>query len=133
MKIVVLYGPPGAGKTAYARHNSAYGDVIIDQDMLYKCLTGLDLYEKPKNLFNLIENVRLNIIDLCSEFESKNTCWVLLSSKKLHDYVVGKHKNAKNIIFNTTKSQCYRNVSKDKNRDFFAWQGIIDKWFLKNA
>ena len=132
MKIIIVYGPPGAGKNDYVIKNCRYGDLVIDQDMLYKCLTGLDLRDKPAHLHEIIEKIRFNIIEICYYSEIKYTAWVILTSKKLRDYFLMKYKKAKLIFFDVSRSECYRNIQKDKTRNFKNWQIIIDKWFNFN-
>lgn len=133
MEIIILYGPPGAGKTAYAIHNCRYGDLVIDQDRLYEGLTGLNSREKPAHLYELIEKIRFAIIEICEKESLKYTCWVVLSSLSLRNYFLQKYKKAKIIEFNVSRSECYRNISKDKTRNFENWKIIVDKWFNSNC
>ncbi|QRJ57471.1 AAA family ATPase [Corynebacterium macginleyi] len=42
MGIIVVTGPPAAGKTTYIREHKQHGDVIIDYDEIANALAGHD-------------------------------------------------------------------------------------------
>lgn len=45
-RIVILAGPPCAGKTTYAHEHAISADEILDYDVVFAEISGLDLYER---------------------------------------------------------------------------------------
>lgn len=48
--LVLIAGPPCAGKSTYVEGKAVRGDLILDSDKLHACLGGLALYDRPDEL-----------------------------------------------------------------------------------
>jgi len=48
--IVVICGPAGSGKSTHVREEAKPGDLIVDVDLIYAALSGLELFHKPPGL-----------------------------------------------------------------------------------
>ena len=52
-EVILVYGAPCSGKTTLANELAQRGDLILDRDLLYRGISGLDLYDHDLNLSNL--------------------------------------------------------------------------------
>lgn len=65
--VFLVYGPPLSGKKTLVNQLAERGDIIVDIDLLWRAVSGCDLYDKPdslkRNVFAmrdlLIEQVRM--------------------------------------------------------------------------
>ena len=62
-EVFLVYGPPRAGKTTFVRESMADGDLVVDMDRIWQCVSGLDLYEKPGRLKAVAFKVRDAMLD----------------------------------------------------------------------
>lgn len=62
-KVFIVYGPPLAGKTTYVRDIMATGDLVVDMDSIWQCVSGLDRYKKPNALKEIVFDVRNKLIE----------------------------------------------------------------------
>jgi hypothetical protein len=133
MKLVIIFGPPGSGKTTYILKNKKPDDIIIDFDLLYRAVTGEDKYTKPTNQFKLVDKLRDYMIRACHENLEHDRAWITLTSKDLLDKYKKMYKCDVRIK-TVNRSECYKNISNDPDRseNFELWKVIIDKWFKKN-
>jgi len=52
--VYIVYGSPLSGKNTLVNQLSSYGDMVLDIDKQYQCISGQALYDKPNNLrFNV--------------------------------------------------------------------------------
>lgn len=49
-QVYLVYGPPLAGKRTYVDKAMNKGDLIVDIDSIWECVSGLSRYEKPPRL-----------------------------------------------------------------------------------
>lgn len=127
MKTVIVFGPPGSGKMKYVKRQMAYGDLVIDHDQLYSCLSGMPIHDRPKNLFRFIEMIRKEIIRKAKYYPYPGTAWVTLTSFEL----LKEFNGCEIKKIDSTKSECYQNIMNDETRDFDLWKKIVDDWFEK--
>ena len=62
-QIYLVYGSPCSGKTTYVKENMNAGDLIIDMDNIWQCISGQQRYSKPNRLKGVAFMVRDNLID----------------------------------------------------------------------
>ena len=53
-EVILVYGAPCSGKTTLANELAQRGDLILDRDLLYRGISGLDLYDHDLNLSNFV-------------------------------------------------------------------------------
>ncbi|MGW0805256.1 AAA family ATPase [Nonomuraea sp. NPDC002799] len=60
MGLIVITGPPAAGKTTWVRSHAKHGDIVIDFDQLAMALTvpGADPYDRSKPLRDVTYRAR---------------------------------------------------------------------------
>lgn len=127
--VYIVYGSPLSGKATLVNQLAEYGDMMLDIDKLFECISGQALYDKPNNL-------RFNVFAL----RDKMLDMIKTRYGKWHDaYVVGGYPNkqereriaselgAELIYVESTKDECMaRVVTSGKSGD---WYGFIDKWW----
>lgn len=70
-QIFLIYGAPLSGKTSYVRESMNSGDLIIDMDNIWQCISGCDRYVKPNNLKSVAFKIRNELIE-CARYRNGN-------------------------------------------------------------
>lgn len=129
--VYIVYGSPLSGKTTYVESVRNEGDLIVDMDAIWQCVSGCDRYVKPKRLRSVVFAVRDNLLDSIKYRRGK---W-------LNAYVIGgyplisererlaKELGAELICIDTSKGECLNRLSACKDRDIVEWSGYIADWW----
>lgn len=129
-QVFIVYGPPCSGKTTYVEKHMHRGDIVMDFDKLYACLSGCMLYDKPQNVKAIVYEARDNIINSIKVRLGKwNNAYVIGTyPHKSQRETLAKRLNAKLIFINQDKTTC---ISNALGRGVFAaeYKEYIDKWF----
>ena len=59
-QVYIVHGSPLSGKTSYVESVLSEGDLIIDIDNIWQCVSGQSRYVKPNRLKSVVFNVRDN-------------------------------------------------------------------------
>lgn len=133
-QVYLVYGSPLSGKTTYVNDNAEHGDLVVDIDNIYKCITVCSRYEKPGRVRNNVFQMRDLLIDM---IRTRNGKW-------LNAYVVGgyplisererlaKMLGAREIFIDTKKEECLKRLYENPDgRDISEWEKYISDWFDK--
>lgn len=60
----IIYGSPCSGKSTLAYQMMERGDMLLDLDKLFECISGLPLYDKPDNLRFNVFALRDKMLDM---------------------------------------------------------------------
>lgn len=133
-QVFLVYGSPLSGKTSWVRENMSLGDLIVDMDNIWQCISGQSRYVKPGRLKSCAFDIRDNLINMVKRRQGK---W-------LNAYVVGgyplvsererliKSLGAREIFIDTNKDECLRRLHQcDDNRDKEEWEKFICDWWEK--
>lgn len=63
-QVYVVWGSPFSGKSSYVESVREYGDLVIDMDSIWQCVSGCDRYIKPPRLTDIVFGVRNELIDM---------------------------------------------------------------------
>lgn len=63
-QVFLVYGSPLSGKTTWVKDNANPGDLIVDMDSIWECISGQPRYTKPNRLKQIAFAVRDDLIDM---------------------------------------------------------------------
>lgn len=131
-KVYIVYGAPLSGKTTYVHEVMNPGDLVVDLDNIWCCVSGLPRYEKPKRLNTVVFQLRNTLYDMV---KYRNGNWNTA-------YIVGGYPfeaertrlagdlNAECILIPSTKEECYSRLQQQSERGE-EWKRFIDEWFAR--
>lgn len=129
-QVYLVYGSPLSGKSTFVHKSMNYGDMVIDIDNIWECISGQDRYIKPKRLTQNIFAIRDSLIDMV---RIRRGNW-------LNAYVIGgyplisererliKSLGAREIFIDTSKEKCIERLKSLNNRPKEYEQYIEDWW-----
>lgn len=129
--VYLVYGSPLSGKSTFVKENMETGDLVVDMDNIWQCISGCDRYVKPPRLNAVAFNIRDALINNIKYRLGKwQSAWLIggypLSSERER---LCKQLGAREIFIDTSYEECIErlNMCVDRNRD--EWQQYIDKWW----
>ena len=130
--IYLIYGAPLSGKSSYVKEVSEPGDLIIDIDNIWQCVSGCDRYVKPARLNAVVFGVRDYLLD----------CVKYRRGKWQSAYIIGgyplisererlcKELGAQEVCIECEQEECINRLLQcNDGRDIEAWIKYIDDWF----
>lgn len=134
-EVFVVYGPPLAGKTTWVKDIMSEGDLIIDMDNIWQCVSGCDRYIKPNRLKSIVFRIRDSLLDSVRyRFGKWNNAYIVggypLSSERER---LCKELGAREIFLEATKYECMQRLEACEDRDKSEWAGYIEDWFRRYA
>lgn len=133
-QVFIVYGAPLSGKSTWVKDNMVEGDLIIDMDSIWQCVSGLDKYHKPPRLKSIVFKVRDELLDSVKYRLGKwNNCYVIggypLQSER--DRLI-RDLGAREIFIDVSKEECLQRLEASSDgRDKKEWESYIDEWFRR--
>ena len=131
-QIFIVYGPPLSGKTTYVQDNASEGDLIIDIDSIWQCVSGLPRYKKPPRLRAVVFKVRDALIESVKYRYGKwNNCYIVggypLQSERER---LIKELGAREVFIDVSKDECLKRLEAvEDGREKAEWERFIVEWF----
>ncbi len=132
--VYIVYGSPLSGKSTFVKDNMDYGDLIVDMDNVWQCISGCDRYVKPNRLKQNVFDIRNHIIDMVRmRYGNWLTAWIiggypLISERER----LCNSLNAKEIFIDTSKEECIKRLHENpEGRDIGEWTQFIESWWEK--
>ena len=133
-QVFIVYGSPLSGKSSWAKESMTQGDLIIDMDNIWSCISGCDRYVKPNRLKAIAFSVRDNLIESVKYRRGKWTNAYLIGGypyKAERDRLIDTL-GAREIYIDTSKEECIKRLeSCNDGRDKEEWLKYIDDWWLQ--
>lgn len=133
-QVYVVYGSPLSGKSSYVQEAMVEGDLIIDMDSIWQCVSGCERYVKPNRLKSVVFAVRDNLLESVRYRRGK---W-------LNAYIIGGYPfkaerdrlidtlGAREVFIDTDKDTCInRLLACEDGRDKAEWERYINDWWLQ--
>lgn len=133
-QVYLVYGSPCSGKSTWVDENMQEGDLIIDIDRIWQCVSGQEKYIKPARLKSIVFKMRDELIN----------CVIYRLGKWNNAYVVGgyplssererltKMLGAREVFIDTSKEECLQRLeAADDCRDKEEWRKYINDWFAR--
>lgn len=132
-EIYLVYGPPLAGKTTYVSSVEVPGDLIIDMDSIWECISGQPRYQKPGKLRAVAFGVRDYLMDAAKVRNGKwQSCYIIGGYPLISDRErIRKEYGARDVFLNISKAECLERLMMCSDRDKSEWEGYIDEWFRR--
>lgn len=131
-KVYYVFGAPLSGKSSFVKDNAVKGDLIVDIDRIWECISGQPQYIKPNELRINVFQVRDCLLDIVKTRAGKwNRAWVISATGRKTEIerqcnILG----AEEIHIDTPKDVCIQRLHEQPDgRDIEMWTGFIDKHF----
>lgn len=131
--VYLVYGSPLSGKSSYVHDNAEEGDLILDVDSIWECISGCARYVKPKRLTSNVFGIR---DEMLRQIKMRVGYWK-------NAYIVGgyplcsererlcKTLGAREIFIDTSKEECLERLLECRDRDVEEWTKYIETWWEK--
>lgn len=131
--IYLVYGPPLAGKRTWVKDNMSEGDLIVDLDNIWECISGLDRYVKPKRLNAVAFLVRDTLLDAVKYRRGKWQNAYIIGGYPLQSERerLCKDIGAREIYIEADQEDCKKRIGAQGMPDEIdkAYAEYIDEWF----
>lgn len=135
-EVFIVYGAPLSGKTSWVKESAELGDLIVDMDSIWECVSGGARYEKPNRLKSIAFRVRDTLIDCIKYRQGKwNNAYVIggypLVSERER---LSKELGAREVFIECEKEECVKRLyalddNDNRKKNIEAWMKYIDDWF----
>lgn len=131
-KVYLVYGPPLAGKSSYVEKSMMPGDLIVDIDNIWQCVSGLERYEKPPCLRSIVFSLQEELIDKIAKRAGKwHNAYIIggypiISERESICRTTG----AEEVFIDTSSEECIKRLKDNPNgRDAAQWEKYILQWW----
>lgn len=131
-RVYLVYGSPLAGKNSFIKDNAEEGDLIIDIDNIWQCVSGCNRYIKPNRLRSVVFNIRDELIDMvkirAGKWQNAYICggYPLIGERERICKTLG----AREIFIDTPKAECLARLEADTSeRNKSEWEKYINNWW----
>ena len=131
--VYLVYGAPLSGKSTYVRDSMSDGDLVVDMDSIWQCVSGCDRYIKPNRLRSVVFRLRDDLIDMIKYRFGKWSNAYLIGGYPLQSERerLMQELGAREVFIDTSKEECIERLAADSERDTEEWLKYIDEWFEK--
>lgn len=129
-QVFLVYGSPLSGKTSWVRENMSPGDLVVDMDSIWECISGQPRYVKPPRLKQIAFAMRDELIDMA---RTRRGNW-------LNCYIIGGYPlisererlcrslGAREVFIDVPKDECIKRL-RQSDRDTPEYKNFIDDWW----
>ncbi len=132
-QVVLVAGPPGAGKTHYVSQRMKAGDVVVDVDAILAALTGRPWYEHTPQQLWLALDVRDFLFDRLRHPTDLYTAWVITSEARAseRERLAAQCGASKTIMLLEPAHVCLYRIGHDGRRAEALphWREIVTRWW----
>lgn len=132
-KVYLVYGAPFSGLKDFVQDSKENGDLIVDIDYIWRCVSGCDLYVKPKRLNAVVFKVRDQLLDSVKYRVGKwRTAYVCggypLTAERER---LTKELGAEEVFIESTAEECFERMKALDLTDQEDQIKYINDWFEK--
>ena len=135
-EIFLVYGAPFCGLSEWVKDNAGEGDLIVNIDDIWECVSGLPRYHKPARLNAVVFGVRDYLMD-CVKFRRGkwNNAYLAggypLCSERER---ICKAMGAREVYIESTREECQLKIEAaldgERRREYM---GYLDEWWKRFA
>ena len=135
-RINIVTGPPGAGKNTYINQHFCNGDILIDLDAIYLCLSQNTSHcEKDLELLNFSLDVRRFLYDYVRRYIKDKNVWIVacMPNGRKREMLARTFRDATVYLLNPGKETCIKHIEQDINRTYSSEYAlkIVEDWYKK--
>lgn len=132
-EIYLVYGSPLSGKTSYVDSVRNDGDLIVDIDNIWECVSGCDRYTKPGRLNAVVFGIRDELMRMVKYRVGKwDNCYIIggypLVSERER---LCKELGCREVYIDATKEECLKRLDLSENRNKSEWKKYIETWWRR--
>ena len=127
--VYLVYGAPLSGKSSWVRDNMSAGDLLIDIDNIWECVSGCKRYEKPKRLNAVVFKIRDDLLNACKYRLGHWVCCYIVGGYPLQAERerLCREMGAQEIYIESSREECLSRMA-DRPKE---WAAYIEDWFTK--
>lgn len=132
--VYIVYGSPCGGKTTYVKENAEIGDLIVDMDDIWQCISRCDRYTHPNELKSNAFEVRNVLLDnIKFRVGNWSTAWVIGGYSLVGERErLANQLGARLIFIDTSKEECISRLEcNPAGRNISEWRKYIEDWWEK--
>lgn len=131
-RVMLVCGPPGAGKAAYVTRFRKAGDLVVDTDALFVALSGEPRHTQPANLMPYVAEARDAVLRRLEHSDPDLTVWLIgAGATRGMRRRLALSLAAKVIVLATPPSGCQRRILRDPGRShlYQSIKPMIERWW----
>ncbi|MDE5763759.1 MAG: HNH endonuclease [Ruminococcus sp.] len=135
-QVYLVWGSPLSGKSTYVKESAGFGDLIVDTDNIWQCVSGCERYIKPDRLKSNVFGIRDTLIDMVKYRRGNwNNAYItggypLSGERERLIASVG----AREIFIECAYDECIARLKAVRDgRNFSEWKKFIDDWWRKSG
>ena len=130
-EVFLVYGSPLSGKTTYVESVKMPGDLIVDMDSIWQCVSGCKRYVKPPRLNAVVFKIRDELLDVVKYRVGKwNNAYIIggypLEGERAR---LCAELGAREVYIETSRADAISRLEADKDRDKEEWIKYINNWW----
>lgn len=133
-QVYLVWGSPLSGKSTYVKGCADYGDLIVDMDSIWQCVSGCDKYVKPEKLKSNVFGVRDTLLEMVKYRRGDwNSAYIIGGYPLIGERErLVKTLGAREIFIECNYAECVARLKvSDDGRNFAEWKKYIDDWWRK--
>ena len=135
-QVYLVWGSPLSGKSTYVDEVAVWGDLIVDVDSIWQCVSGRERYEKPVRLKPVVFGIRDTLLDMvqhrCGSWRNAYVVggYPLVNERERLMRSLG----AREVYVESSQAECIARLKACRDgRDAGEWQRYIDDWWRKSG
>lgn len=133
-EIYMVYGPPLSGKSTYVETVREPGDLIVDIDEVWHCISGCPIHTKPPKLNAVAFKIRDQLMECVRYRLGKwDRCYIIggfaLTSERER---ILRETGATEIRMDASEAECLARLKGCEDRDPEEYKKYIREWFRLN-
>ena len=133
MPVTVVAGPPGSGKTTWARKQAGPRDLVLDLDEIKARLSGRNVHDAPEDIFWRALAERNDILySLTRRLDYPHVWFVVMAPKLTERRHWRENLNAETVVLEVSPTECMRRISLDPTRTAKGeefWKRLVYQWW----
>jgi len=130
-EVFLVYGPPLAGKGEWVKDNMEPGDLVVDMDAIWQCISAQNRYTHPNRLRQCVFEVRNALLDAVRFRRGKwQTAFVVGGYAMLSERErVCRELAARQVFVDATREECLAKLDTLPELDRSEWERYVADWF----